>query len=171
MDKVFQFYHATPANIKSLILQSGALVPQNHNPKEDWMWLLPPMYQATIPKGIWFCCTLFNGGLPTISPYGKHRVSLPIENVLQQLGGSIKLYHGKDSIVQQNKYVRLMLVKEGDNFECLKHMDQVNPFDNEWLQFNPNGQECLAAKRPMWVEIFCPYAISTKFGKWDEVAN
>ncbi|XP_069131794.1 uncharacterized protein [Argopecten irradians] len=168
MDKVRLFYHATSVAVKSSILATRSLVPQIHNPKEEWMWLLDSKFKETIPKGVWLCSTLYNGGLPTISPYGKQRVALPIRSVLHQLGGKVNLYRGKDSIVKSNRYVRLMLVREGDDFECLEHMEKLNPLDNAWLKFISDS-ECLAAQRPYWVEIYCPYEIDIKEGEWDEV--
>ncbi|XP_069133288.1 uncharacterized protein, partial [Argopecten irradians] len=160
--------NATSATVKASIVSKRALVPQVHNPSEEWMWLLDSKYKETIPKGVWFCSTLFNGGLPTISPYGKQRVALPIGSVLDQLGGRVSLYRGKDSVVRSNRYVRLMLVKEEDRFECLEFMEKLNPLDNAWLKFI-SGSECLAAQRPNWVEIYCPYEIDIKDGEWDEV--
>ncbi|XP_033730065.1 uncharacterized protein LOC117319342 [Pecten maximus] len=168
MEKVKLFYHATTSAMKPKILSAKALTPQIHKPSSDWMWLLDPKHKDTIPKGVWFCSTLYNGDLPNISPYGKERMKISIKSVISQLGGKISLYHGKDSTVKTNKYVRLMVVKEGDKFDCLKHMEKLDPKDNNWLKFI-SDTECQVAKRPNWVEVFCPYTIDIKDGDWDTV--
>ncbi|XP_021338937.1 uncharacterized protein LOC110440290 [Mizuhopecten yessoensis] len=168
MDKAFYFYHVTSKAIRTRLTTTKALVPQIHSPRSEWMWLLDSKYKNKIPKGVWFCSTLYNGGLPTISPYGTERVRMPIEKVLGQLGGGFSLYHARDAQVQANTYVRLMVVKDGDDFDCLEYMEKINPRKNDWLQLVSNS-EFKVAKRPKWVEIYYPYEVDITDGEWDSL--
>ncbi|XP_021338908.1 uncharacterized protein LOC110440262 [Mizuhopecten yessoensis] len=166
MDKVQKFYHVTLPFFKTKITNGHKLIPQIHNPSQEWMWLLDSKYKNKIPKLVWFCATLYNGDLPNISPYGKERVRLPIDKLLRQLGGKVNVYRGKDAQVNTNKYIRLMLVKEGDYFDCLEHMEKLNFEDNDLLKFISDS-EFEVAKRPNWVEIACPYEVDVTEGEWD----
>ncbi|OWF37317.1 uncharacterized protein LOC110440301 [Mizuhopecten yessoensis] len=167
MDIVRQFYHVTSL-CKSQIISAKALIPQVHSPSHEWMWLLDSQYKEKIPTGLWFCSTLFNGILPNQSPYGEERVKIPIENVFSQLGGKVNIYQGKNAFVSGNTYVRLMLVKEGDNFACLEHMEKLNLKDNVFLKCISESQ-FQVPKRPIWVETFVPYEIDISEGEWDKV--
>ncbi|XP_060080857.1 phytanoyl-CoA hydroxylase-interacting protein-like [Ylistrum balloti] len=168
MEKVKLFYHVTTSLFKPNIIQAQAIIPQPQNQSADWMRLLNPMYKDKIPDGVWFCSTLFNGNLPNKSPYGTQRVKIPIEKVFSQLGSSVNLYLGQKAEVSGNKYIRLMAVKEGDTFECLEHMQKIDPVDNEWMKFT-SDTEFAVAKRPVWVEVFFPYKIQVENEEWDTV--
>ncbi|XP_021351788.1 uncharacterized protein LOC110449331 [Mizuhopecten yessoensis] len=128
---------------------------------------LVPNFPDLVPAGVWFCATLYNGGLPQFSPYGDRRVKIPFAGVIQQLGGNVKLF--KDVIDRHsngNTYVKLMLVKGNDNIELFKHMTELDTANNPWLKlYGGNG----VAKTPIWVEIYVPYPIDVSNCIWEEV--
>lgn len=154
----------------------GYLMPQVHNPPQEWMWLVD-QGRDQVPDGVWFCATLCNGDLPTISPYGDMRVRIPIDNVIEQLGGiqNVSLYLGETKSISSlngtNTYVRLMLVKQGDNSKILKFMQKVNIADNPWLILDTSMTNGLykVARRPIWVEIYIPYCINVSDCHWDQL--
>ena len=117
-------------------------------------------------KGVWFCVTLYNGQLPTQSPYGRYRVCIPIRRILAQYDKwslfveSIHYYpyHTK------NRYVRFVLVKDlkeqpDDVQKSCAKLPQVGLTDNPIFGYNPTNETgyCLKNVHPnyphYWVEV------------------
>ncbi|XP_060075878.1 uncharacterized protein LOC132555545 isoform X1 [Ylistrum balloti] len=164
MDTPIYFYHNTSHTSETAIREDDILEPQVYNPPQNWMRLVS--HPVHVPDGVFFCATLYFGDLPTISPYGERRVRIPIDDVLRQLGGNVKLYSGEPTQAGNNTYVRMMLVKEDDDFDVLQHMKQENIASNQWLRLAGGYQ---VACRPTWVYIYVPYPISVKGCSWDTV--
>lgn len=165
MEKVGYFYHATSEQNRVSICTTNTLTPQVHNPPQGWMLLVDRSIKHLVPDGVFFCATLYNGDLPTISPYGSERVRVPISEVIRQLGGQVELYQGKGMDNRENRYVRLMMVRQGYTNPILQHMSKLDLADNEWLRSTPNG--FLVARRPTWVVIYIPESINVTECLWD----
>ena len=120
-------------------------------------------------KGVFLDITLRDGSLPSKSPFGKERVTFPIEGLFNK---STNLYFTDFYCkIQKNTYkgrkpnrnnhfVTLVITKRGseaDNF-CKKKLLQLNPKTNPFLKkYSSPGQAptfTSIANPPMHVEVF-----------------
>ena len=115
-------------------------------------------------EGVFFCCTLFNGGLPDRSPYGTERICIPVEHFL---GGNPRLFYNSYHVVPGNpvpvRYVVLVLVQESDpNFLfCMNNLVELDMNNNSFLRMNyfERRYECFSNqlcynKFRLYVEVF-----------------
>ena len=132
-------------------------------------------------EGVFFCCTLFNGGLPTQSPYGTERICIPVEHFLS---GNPRLFYNSYHVVHVPgnpvpvHYVVLVLVKENFNdpnfLFCLNNLEVLSLTDNPFFMINPlenkflcfSNQLCYH-KFKLYVEVFVVGDVPLPF--WDRV--
>ena len=97
-------------------------------------------------EGVFFCCTLFRGGLPDRSPYGTERICIPVEYFLN---GNPHLFYNSYHEVPGNPvnpvpvhYVVLVLVKDDDpEFSfCEKNLEELPMNNNSFLIIDSLGK-------------------------------
>ncbi|XP_067675493.1 phytanoyl-CoA hydroxylase-interacting protein-like [Haliotis asinina] len=106
-------------------------------------------------KGVFFGVTLWNGDLPTISPYGDTRVVVPLERLFDD---SARLYFADFYCMRgqrDNHYVTLVLTKKGtkaDRF-CRQNLIPLKKRRNMFLRMKERTYKTLR-KNNVWVEVF-----------------
>ncbi|XP_046575101.1 phytanoyl-CoA hydroxylase-interacting protein-like [Haliotis rubra] len=106
-------------------------------------------------KGVFFGVTLWNGGLPTISPYGSTRVVVPLKRLFDD---SARLYFADFycmSSRSDNHYITLVLTKKAtksDRF-CQKHLIRLKKRKNVFLRKKERTYKTLQQAN-VWVEVF-----------------
>ncbi|XP_046563141.1 phytanoyl-CoA hydroxylase-interacting protein-like [Haliotis rubra] len=146
---VSDLYRNKPANyFDQLILDS--LIPQLKDDGGD-----PRCPINGQLKGVFFGVTLWNGHLPTKSPYGDTRVVVPLERLFDD---SARLYFADFYCMlgqRANHYVILVLTKpdtEADRF-CQKHLIGLNERTNVFLRKEESTYKTLQ-QRNVWIEVF-----------------
>ena len=130
-------------------------------------------------KGVFFCCTLFNGQLPTQSPYGTERIRIPVEHFLS---GNPHLFYNSYHVTGGNPvpvhYVILVLVKESDpDFSfCRENLVELPMDNNSFLIIDRSGQRygCFSNQTcyttfKLYVEVFVVGDV--RLPLWDRVIN
>ncbi|XP_046568063.1 phytanoyl-CoA hydroxylase-interacting protein-like isoform X3 [Haliotis rubra] len=106
-------------------------------------------------EGVFFGVTLWNGGLPTKSPYGNTRVVVPLERLFDD---SARLYFADFYCMQgqrNNHYVTLVLTEpdtEADLF-CKQHLIRLKKRKNVFLRKEKRTYQTLR-QHNVWVEVF-----------------
>ncbi|XP_069135765.1 uncharacterized protein [Argopecten irradians] len=172
----FKFFtHCTSMENKESIVKMGYL----KKSKTPNIWQ-EPLAEPDAPTGVWFAVTLWNGNLPTISPYGTERVLVPIQRIHEHIHSSLDpvLYleakinnPGKSTI-----YIRLILLK-GDDQEninwCIQHNLQKLDLDNNpWLRIDGDGQWKTwqnISPPTHWVFVFVADDVNIQGCEWDSV--
>lgn len=101
-----------------------------------------PLAENDSIKGVWFLASLYQGELPTRSPYGTERINIPISTLMTaKTKKNWKLFfessycYYKDSV----HYVRLILGNKDDCSTsksmkwCQKKLHEIDLADNQFL--------------------------------------
>ena len=109
-------------------------------------------------KGVWFSPTLFQGKLPTLSPYGTERIKIPIAELCEHLENWLLFYecaYGYEG--RSIQYIRLVLADESKDTNkgsiqwCRDNLKKLNITDNPFFKINTFENEttaCCLANKP-----------------------
>ena len=146
-EEVEYLYHCTTEVNRDKIKVEGVLTANRVT--------APGMILETGPvKGVWFSPTLFQGRLPTMSPYGTERIKIPIADLCEHLEDWLLFYECayryEGRCIQ---YIRLVLAdrskdtNEGSIQWCRDNLAQLNIANNPLFFFeNDMTARCLANK-------------------------
>ena len=152
MEKIKFLTHVTNQSNKEKIQKEGALRGyKEQNPKKLSIDDLP-LRQHGAPTGVWFAASLFQGDLPTKSPFGTERLKVPIEDICIDKDGEYRhlFLEGKFSIPFEKRnrdgvkytetvnYVRLAMCSEtNENISrCRQTMEQLDISNNRYLKLD-----------------------------------
>ena len=106
------------------------------------------------PRGVWFCATLYRGALPDQSPYGRRRIKIPCQTLLESIDEpvlyleSLHSYESSPNI----QYVRLILLdRNSSDFQfCNKHCIYLDMVHNPFLSLDVAKKEYRCVRNAAW---------------------
>ncbi len=184
-DEIDYLYHATTKKAKKNIVDTETLQCNAEPEPGANSFERIPLDNLEI-KGVWFCATLFtypdqSVTLPTISPYGEERISIPVAKIITEKHQMFfERAHYWD---QKNIYIRFILVTDEQVEElkwCKKNLHLVDIRNNPIFSFSMDeGAKCVKNRFPkplvsvenphFWVEIMVVGDVPILSSSWDNV--
>lgn len=115
-------------------------------------------------NGLFFSGTLYNGGLPTFSPFGERRFVIPAGRLFNT---TKKLYFSDFFCMRgfpKNHYVSLVITtpdSEADIY-CREKLIPLDILDNDYLKLDQDGNVWLCHGPNLWVEVMYTDTINVK---------
>ena len=181
-ETISYFCHCTSKENKEKIKKEDKLKGHSAS-KPDWL----PLAEKTHLKGVFFMVSLYwgprsaPGGLPTISPYGEHRIKIPVEEIIGDDVDECNLYFESDYEHGGVRYVRIVLVKDHQERAkkwCDKNLHSIDR-DNNILKLTKRGElKCVVSydykdENPkLYTEVFVVGDVEDleeKEAEWDKV--
>ena len=127
-DQVTYLFHCTKPVNKKMIQQQKKLLGQSAT--------LGPLSTDPTVKGVFFTTSLYQGKLPTKSPYGPDRILIPFSSIIKNLDDWSLYFEMAYYTTRQwgyrNQFLRLVLVKNTNEYKkwCDKRLHQLEPTSN-----------------------------------------
>ncbi len=163
-EEVKYLYHATSEHNHENIVRSAEL--QSRHMFQNFT-TTDEILRTNDIKGIWFCSTLFGGTLPTSSPYGTHRIAIPVAHIITPTHAMFfeRAHHYGPR--RNNQYIRFILVNQKNEAQarelvwCQANLRTVEINDNPIFTFDAATGIALCVRNEnrrqnrvhLWVEI------------------
>ena len=169
MEKIQFLTHDTNQSKKEHIQKEGFLRGNRERDSrfsEDGL----PLRRQGAPTGVWFAVSLFQGDLPTYSPFGPERLKVTIEDICIDSNGKYTnlFLEGTVSCWGFN-CVRLIMCPVANEWICHKDLQPLDISNNDYLTLDrEHGNHVVvnSASKRTYVHVFVP-CDTLELGDWE----